>query len=68
MRLSSSCATRPTTAREWRLRATIIVLWRTGVRIHESLAEHDLDQRRGSILLRRGKGHRRREVGMDEWG
>jgi site-specific recombinase XerD len=38
-------------------------------RSHESLAltEHDLDQRRGSILVRRGKAGRRREVGMDEW-
>ena len=26
------------------------------------------DDRRGSILVRRGKGDRRREVGMDEWG
>jgi hypothetical protein len=32
------------------------------------LAEHELDQRRGSLLVRRGKGGRRREVGMDEWG
>jgi Phage integrase family len=54
----------------WRLRAMIVVLWRAGLRVHESLAltEHDLDQRRGSILVRRGKGGRRREVGMDEWG
>ena len=28
----------------------------------------DLDQRRGSLLVRRGKGGRRREVGMDDWG
>jgi site-specific recombinase XerD len=32
------------------------------------LPEHDLDRRRGSVLVRRGKGGRRREVGMDEWG
>ena len=31
-------------------------------------AERDLDHRRGSILIRNGKGGRRREVGMDEWG
>ena len=51
----------------WRLRAMIVVLWRAGLRIHEALAlaEHDLDQRRGSILVRRGRGGRRREVGMD---
>jgi integrase/recombinase XerD len=40
------------------------------VRIHEALAlaEVDLDQRRGAVLVRRGKGGRRREVGMDAWG
>jgi len=27
----------------------------------------DLDHRRGALLVRRGKGGRRREVGMDEW-
>jgi integrase len=33
----------------WRLRATIVVLWRAGLRIQEALAlaEHDLDPRRG---------------------
>jgi integrase len=46
------------------------VLWRAGLRIQEALAlaEHDLDERRGSLLVRSGKGGRRREVGMDEWG
>jgi site-specific recombinase XerD len=54
----------------WRVRAMIVVLWRGGLRIQEALAlvEHDLDHRRGSILVRSGKGGRRREVGMDEWG
>jgi integrase len=54
----------------WRLRAMIVVLWRGGLRIHEglALAEHDIDARRGSLLVRNGKGGRRREVGMDEWG
>jgi site-specific recombinase XerD len=54
----------------WRLRAIIVVLWRAGLRVQEALAltEHDLDQRRGSILVRSGKGGRRREVGMDDWG
>lgn len=32
------------------------------------LTDGDLDQRRGSVLIRRGKGGRRREVGMDAWG
>jgi integrase len=40
------------------------------LRIQEALAlaEHDLDPRRGSLLVRSGKGGRRREAGMDEWG
>jgi integrase len=52
-----------------RLRGLVIVLWRAGLRIHEALLlnEGDLDRRRGSLLVRRGKGGRRREVGMDEW-
>jgi hypothetical protein len=47
----------------------IVVLWRAGLRLQEALAlaEHDLDPRRGSVLVRRGKGGRRREVGMDDW-
>jgi site-specific recombinase XerD len=53
-----------------RLRGLIVILWRVGLRIHEALAlaEADLDQRRGAVLVRRGKGGRRREVGMDAWG
>jgi site-specific recombinase XerD len=48
----------------------IVVLWRAGLRIEEALAlaEHDLDPRRGSLLIRNDKGGRRREVGMDQWG
>jgi integrase len=47
-----------------------VILWRAGLRIQEALAlaEADLDPRRGSLLVRRGKGGRRREVGMDDWG
>ena len=53
-----------------RLRGLVVVLWRAGLRIDEALAlrEADLDRRRGSLLVRRGKGGRRREVGMDDWG
>ena len=52
-----------------RLRGLIVVLWRAGLRISEALAlgEADLDPQRGSLLVRRGKGGRRREVGMDDW-
>src|ERR671925_39543 len=53
-----------------RLRGLIVILWRSGLRIQEALAltEGDLNQRCGSLLVRRGKGGRRREVGMDAWG
>jgi integrase len=53
-----------------RLRALIVVLWRAGLRIGEAMAltEPDLDPGRGSILVRQGKGGKRREVGMDDWG
>jgi site-specific recombinase XerD len=53
-----------------RLRALIVLLWRSGLRINEALTitEHDLDARLGSIPVRHGKGGRRREVGMDPWG
>ncbi len=52
-----------------RLRGLIIVLWRAGLRISEALAlaESDLDANRGAILVRHGKGGKRREVGMDRW-
>jgi site-specific recombinase XerD len=54
----------------YRLRALIVVLWRGGLRVAEALAlgERDLDARRGSLLVRSGKGGRRREIGMDAWG
>ncbi len=53
-----------------RVRGLIVVLWRAGLRIHEALAltESDLDERRGALLVRHGKGDKRREVGMDDWG
>ena len=53
-----------------RLRAVIVVLDRTGVRVSELLAltETDLDADDGTILIRRGKGGKRRLVGMDDWG
>ena len=52
-----------------RLRALIVLLWRAGLRISEALAlqESDLDRSRGAVLVRRGKGGKRREVGMDRW-
>jgi len=52
-----------------RLRALIVLLWRAGLRISEALAlkESDLDCSRGAVLVRCGKGGKRREVGMDRW-
>jgi integrase len=52
-----------------RLRGVIVVLWRAGLRISEglALAEGDLDRTCGAVLARRGKGGKRREVGMDRW-
>jgi integrase len=52
-----------------RLRALIVLLWRAGLRISEALAlqERDLDRSRGAVLVRRGTGGMRREVGMDRW-
>jgi integrase/recombinase XerD len=52
-----------------RLRGVVVVLWRAGLRVSEvlALAESDLDPGRGAILVRRGKGGKRREVGMNRW-
>jgi site-specific recombinase XerD len=49
--------------------ALYVLLWRSGVRINEALAleERDLDRDRRSIIVRRGKGDKRRVVRMDEW-
>jgi site-specific recombinase XerD len=53
-----------------RLRAAIIVMYRTGMRVSEllDLTERDLDPEQGTILIRHGKGDRSRLVGMDAWG
>jgi site-specific recombinase XerD len=53
-----------------RARALIVLLWRAGLRVSEALAlaECDLDRSSGGVLVRRGKGGKRRQVGMDRWG
>ncbi len=53
-----------------RTRALIAILWRAGLRISEALAltESDLDPKTGTVLVRSGKGGKRRVVGMDDWG
>ncbi len=47
----------------------MIMLWRAGLRISETLTlnETDRDRDRGAVLVRHGKGDKRREVGMDRW-
>jgi site-specific recombinase XerD len=52
------------------VRALIAVLRRGGLRVSEALAlaESDVDARRGSVLVRQGKGDKRREAEMDDWG
>ena len=53
-----------------RARGLVVILWRAGLRIGEALdlREGDLEPARGALLVREGKGGRRREVGMDDWG
>ena len=52
-----------------RTRALIAILWRAGLRISEALAltESDLDPKTGSVLIRQGRGGKRKDVGMDDW-
>lgn len=52
-----------------RLRALIVLLWRSGLRISEALAleERDLNRSDLAITVRRGKGDKRRVSAMDEW-
>ena len=50
-----------------RNRALIIVLWRAGLRTAEAMALElrDIDEAAGTLLVRHGKGNRRRVVGLD---
>jgi integrase len=50
-----------------RNRAIIVVMWRAGLRIAETLAllPHDVDLIEGTITVMHGKGDRRRVVGID---
>jgi site-specific recombinase XerD len=50
-----------------RLRALIAVLRRGGLREAFALYETDVDERRGSLRIRHGKGDKRRDAGMGEW-
>ena len=53
-----------------RTRALVVLLWRAGLRVSEALAvaESDLDRSTGGVLVRLGKGGKRRHVGMERWG
>jgi site-specific recombinase XerD len=53
-----------------RLRALIAVVYRSGVRINEALAfvDSDLHRNDSALLVRHGKGDKRRVVMMDQWG
>ncbi len=52
-----------------RLRALLVVLFRTGVRISEALDLYEFDMRRDdrALVIRNGKGGKRRIVVVDEW-
>ena len=52
-----------------RLRCLLVVLYRGGLRIAEALALYEFDLQRGdrSMVIRHGKGDRRRIVVLDEW-
>ena len=62
--LIASCSRAPTGQRN---RAMIVVMWRSGLRVGEvlALAPKDVDLERGAITVLRGKGGRRRTVGID---
>lgn len=63
--LIRACSSRGTTG--IRNRALIVVLYRGGLRLSEALALHpkDVDPRGGTISVLRGKGDKRRTVGLD---
>lgn len=52
-----------------RLRALLVILYRTGLRIAEALDlyEGDLNMEERAIVIRHGKGDKRRVVLVDEW-
>jgi site-specific recombinase XerD len=52
-----------------RSRALILLLWRSGLRVSEALAlrPQDIDLKRGTVFVRRGKGGKARTVGLDDF-
>ncbi len=69
-RSSPSCDVAGDRPHGLRTRALVVLLWRARLRSSEALAlaQSDLDVARGGVLVRQGKGGKRREVGMDRWG
>ena len=66
-RLLDACP--PTSPCRRRTRALIILLWRSGLRIHEALLlePRDLDPSTGMVHVRRGKGGKAGYSAMDAW-
>lgn len=60
-------AASPRSASGIRARALIALLYRGGLRVSEALAlePKDVDQNRGTVSVLRGKGNKRRVVGLD---
>lgn len=50
-----------------RMRALIVLLWRSALRVSEALALQEDDLKRPAVTVRCGKGGKRRTVGMDPW-
>jgi site-specific recombinase XerD len=52
-----------------RLRCLLVILYRAGIRISEALALYEFDLRRNerAMVIRHGKGDKRRIVVLDEW-
>jgi integrase len=67
--LLEQCAKKRTPAAR-RTYALIVVLWRSGLRIHEALLlePRDLDPGNLRLHVRRGKGGKPRRAQMDAWG
>lgn len=53
-----------------RNRAAVVIMWRAGLRLQETLdlEPRDLDLDGGVITVREGKGRKFRRVGIDPWG
>lgn len=64
-RLLAACSRRSATGQ--RMRALLVLLYRTGLRIAEALdlEVKDLDLEHGTVTVLRGKGKKRRTIGID---